>query len=100
MNMTRVLPALFPGAVVFSLPATASAQTVIIVNGGGGGPGWGLGWNAGWGPGWGPPRWSAGWGPGWNAGWGPPRWSGGWGPRWGRCPGMDGPAYCRTNLSS
>src|SRR5262249_53094931 len=94
-------------AVVFSLPATASAQTVIIVNGGGGGPGWG--------PGWGPPRWSAGWGPGWGPGWAPrprlyaaawgPRW--GWGPRWrggcwsrwcGRCPKMDGPTYCRTSF--
>ena len=76
MAMTRVLPALFAAA-VFALPVTASAQTVIIV-GGGGAPGW----NAGWGP----PRWSAGWGPGWGpprprlyAAWGP-RW--GWGPRW------------------
>jgi hypothetical protein len=56
MNMTRVIPALFAAAVVLSLPATASAQTVIIVNGGDGGPGWGqVGAH---------PRWSAGWGPG------------------------------------
>jgi hypothetical protein len=87
MYMTRVLPVLF-GAAVLALPATASAQwasspTVIIVNGGGWGPGWNAGWGPGWNAGWGP-RWAAGWGPGWGgprlyAAWGP-RW--GWGPRW------------------
>ena len=59
MDMTGALPALFAAAVVFSLPATASAQwspslPIIIVNPsptfGGWGPGmaapaWGWGWN-------------------------------------------------------
>jgi hypothetical protein len=77
MAMTRVLPALFAAA-VFALPVTASAQTVIIV-GGGGAPGW-----------------NAGWGPGWNAGWGPPRWSAGWGSRLGsRLGPTASPFICR-----
>ncbi len=57
MDMTRTLPALFAAAVVFSLPATASAQSslpIIVVNPspafggwdpGVAAPGWGWGWN-------------------------------------------------------
>jgi hypothetical protein len=48
MNMTRALFA----AAIFALPATASAQTVIIVNSS---PGFG-----GWGPGVAPTAWGGG----------------------------------------